>query len=105
MQAVDPDVKAEDAQTKRSAVEPEPAWRAATKLGSKDQTSEPELQAVDPDVKTKDAQTKRSAVELEPAVKVVEATAKAEDSQKSPSVGNVVAKVTKAQNARNATEC
>ncbi len=36
-------------------------------------------------------------------MKIAEATAKAEDSQTSPSVGNVVADVyTKAQNARNA---
>ncbi len=57
MQAVDPDVKAEDAQTKRSAVALEPAWRAAAKFG-KDQTSKPELQAFDPDVKAEDAQTR-----------------------------------------------
>ena len=59
-------MKAKDAQTERSDVELEPAWRAAAKLGN-DQTSEPELQARAPNVRCKDAQTEHSVVELEPA--------------------------------------
>ncbi len=65
MQAVDPDVKAADAQIDRSVVQSlSLRGELLPSYVGTDQTSEPELQAVDPDVKAEDAQTERSAVEL-----------------------------------------